>query len=493
MTFAGGCVVAACCWLLGRALLPSRHSLARSLWEEQCLAWLLGAAALPLAAMALTWAGLRFDAPLAWTLLGLSAAAGAVRLRRDRRSGQALSPLPLGRGARLLLVFLGAGSVAAALAFPLVQFDALYHFAYKAKILFYTGNPLDPAFTEPLGRFGRIITHPNYPLGIPFLEAFAAHAGGAWDERWVQIPLAFWAACLPAVVALGLRTVSPQAAVRGALLAAAVPMLYTRNFFLTDGLADLEVGGMNPLLLPGTGDLPLACFLTAACALLLRARRKGPLSAGALAGIFLAGAVLTKNEGLGLFGVLLAALILGAPFCGRRAWKVTALAALAGILLSVPWLEHRRALPVIDEDYAHQFTLERMHEFLTQPEETLVTTLDAMRTAKKAEATTMRLPRIGEYLGIEFVNAFNWGLLWLLFWGCLPSTRIFRDPEFRWLALLVLGGLLLYALVMLVTPWSLGRLHTTGIPERLLLHLAGPAAILIGMRLQAPPEQGTKN
>ncbi|MFQ5750343.1 MAG: hypothetical protein ACE5H3_12965, partial [Planctomycetota bacterium] len=391
---------------------------------------------------------------------------------------------------RVLLVFLGVGSVAATLAFPLVQFDALYHFAYKGKILFYSGDILDPAFTGSLERFGRIITHPNYPLGIPFLEAFAAHAGGAWDDRWVQIPVAFWAACLPALAALGLRGVSPRAAARGALLLAAVPTLYTRKFFLTDGLGDLDVAAMNPLLLPGAGDLPLACFLTAACALLLRARRGGSLLAGGLAGVFLAGAVLAKNEGLGLFGVLLMALFLGAPFCGRRAWKATALAAGMGILLSIPWLEHRRALPVIDEDYAHQFTLERMELFLTQPEETLVTTLDTMKGSKKAEAATMRLPRIGEYFGIEFLDALNWGLLWLLFWGCLPSARLLRDPEFRWLALLVLGGLLLYALVMLVTPWSLARLHTTGIPERLLVHLAGPAAILIGMRLRPAAAQG---
>jgi len=489
MTFLGGCLVAACCWLLGRALLPSRDSLARGLWEEQCLAWLLGAAALPLAAMAPTWAGLRFDAPLAWTLLGLSALAGGIRLRRDRRSGQATSPLPLGRGARVFLVFLGVGSVAAALAFPLVQFDALYHFAYKGKILFYTGNPLDPAFTQPLAHYGRIITHPNYPLGIPFLEAFAAHAGGAWDDRWVQIPAAFWAACMPALVALGLRSVSPRAAACGALLMAAVPMLYVRNFFLTGGLGDLDVGAMNPLLLPGTGDLPLACFLTAACALLLRARRSGSLLAGGLAGLCLAGGVLTKNEGLGLFGVFFLALLLGAPFCGRRAWKATALAGLVGILLAAPWLEHRRALPVIDEDYAHLFTLQRMESFLTRPEEALVTTLDAMQTAKKAETRTMRLPLIGENLGVEFVNVFNWGLLWILFWAGLANVRILLDPEFRWLALLVLGGLLLYALIMLVTPWSLGRLFTTGIPERLFLHLAGPAAILIGMRFgPAAPE-----
>ncbi|MFQ5750337.1 MAG: hypothetical protein ACE5H3_12935, partial [Planctomycetota bacterium] len=260
MTFFGGLFTAGCIWLLGRALLPSRKKLERSFWEEQCLAWLLGAAGLPLAAMTVTLAGIRFDGMVAWLLLLLAAGAGILRLRADRRAGIPCSRLPLGRSAAVLLGVLGAGSVAATLLLPLNEFDALFHFAYKGKILFFSGNPLDPAFTDLAGDFGRIHTHPNYPLGIPFLEAFAAHAGRDWNDRWVQIPLAFWAACLPGVVALGLRAISPHAAARGALLAACLPILYTRNFlpFLPSDLADMP--HHLHLILGGGADLPLAAL-----------------------------------------------------------------------------------------------------------------------------------------------------------------------------------------------------------------------------------------
>jgi len=482
MTLFGGMFTAGCIWLLGRALLPSRGKLERSFWEEQCLAWLLGAAGLPLAAMAVTLAGIRFDGMVAWMLLLAAAVAGILRLRADRRSGTSCSPLPLGRGAALLLGILGVGSVAATLLLPLNEFDALFHFAFKGKILFFTGNPLDPAFTDLAGDFGRIQTHPNYPLGIPFLEAFAAHAGGGWSDRWVQIPLAFWAASLPGVVALGLRAVSARAAARGALLAACLPILYTRNFvpFLPADLAD--VPRHLHLTLGGGADLALAALFAGACALLLRARRSGSPLTGALAGVLLAGAVFTKNEGLALAGVLALALLAGAPRSGTRAWKATAAALGIAALLSAPWLIHRAALPDIDENYAQLFTLERAKYFLTHPEKP--ENAPSQVKSELLEHPPMRLPLILGFFGTEFVRPFHWGLLWILFVFCLPLGGAFRDAEARWLALLVLGGLLLYALVMLVTNWWVIQLHTTGIPERLLLHLAGPAALLVGRRLE---------
>ena len=58
-----------------------------------------------------------------------------------------------------------------------------------------------------------------------------------------------------------------------------------------------------------------------------------------------------------------------------------------------------------------------------------------------------------------------------------PSTR--KDPNQRWLALLVIGGMLLYALILLVTPWYLPLLRDKGIPERLMLHLVGPASMIV--------------
>ncbi len=50
---------------------------------------------------------------------------------------------------------------------------------------------------------------------------------------------------------------------------------------------------------------------------------------------------------------------------------------------------------------------------------------------------------------------------------------------------MVLGTLAAYALILLVTPWYLPSLRATGIPERLMLHLVGPAAMVVGAALAA--------
>ena len=493
MTLFGALLVALAAWLAGRALLPSRAVLARDAWEEQAVAYLIGSAALVVAAMALAFAGLKFTAPLAWALLLLAIAAGAVRLWRER-AGPPLAPCALRRWQKVLLAALAALAAAATLAVPLNEFDPLLHFAFKAKVLFHSGDVLDPAFTAMVdadgvpARVGRLMTHPNYPLGVPFLEAFAAHAGGGWNDRWVQLPLAFWAACLPAAVSLGLRGCGAAAQRWGALLAAATPGLYVRNFLqvtLSGDCGELGNAGLRgSTSLGGGGDLALAALLAGGCALLLRVRRQPCRRAAAAAGLCLAGAVLMKNEGLGLLAVLVLALLLALALGRFAAWKITALALGVALLASAPWMLHRQRLPAIDENYTEQLSpghvlaqfgavepLERTREGLTGE-------LDQQTAADPPK----RLPTLARMFGLELIDLTTWGVLWLLFFLALPWRG---DADARWLALLVLGGLALYALVLLVTPWALEQLNETGIPDRLFLHLLGPAALLLGRRLGA--------
>jgi hypothetical protein len=89
MTLVGAVLFMACAWLGGRAMLPSREKLGRSLWEEQCVAYLLGTAALALAAMAITWAGSYFTPVVAWSLLLIS---GAARRAWPRTAGRPRRP-----------------------------------------------------------------------------------------------------------------------------------------------------------------------------------------------------------------------------------------------------------------------------------------------------------------------------------------------------------------------------------------------------------------
>ena len=71
-------------------------------------------------------------------------------------------------------------------------------------------------------------------------------------------------------------------------------------------------------------------------------------------------------------------------------------------------------------------------------------------------------------------------MLWILVLVSFPWRIGFKDRERTWLSLMVLGGISLYALILLVTPWYLPLLLDKGIPDRLLLHLIGPMALLVG-------------
>ena len=485
MSALGGLIVVLAAWLGGRALLPSRTALPRCGWEEQGIAYLLGSATLVLAAMAATWAGLPFTAVTAGALLALSAFAGGWRLLRDRReplADRALKGWPFP-----LVVALGLGSVALTLAWPLNEFDPILHFAFKGRLLFGGADPAGEAFTAIAGDYGRVMTHPNYPLGVPFLEAFAAHAGGGWSDRWVQAPLALWSACLPAAVSLGLRGLSPAAARAGALIAACTPALYAREF-LSGGLADLGAAGLGEeKMLGGRGDLPLMALFGAGAALLLIARRcEARTRAGlpawrpaTLAGLCLAGGAMMKNEGLALIGVVAIALALGALLEGGRNWRPGAVALGVAALALTPWLVHRGALPAIDENYSEQVSLERIGHYLTVDESDENSPIRAENYGEDwTGASRWRPARIGRYFGSEFLDLLSWGLLWPL--AALGLLHALRRRELRWLALVLAGGVALYALILLVTPWFLPSLYKKGIPARLLIHLAGPAALLAG-------------
>ena len=479
MSALGGLVVVLAAWLGGRALLPRRSELARSGWEEQGVAYLLGSSALVLAAMALSWTGLAFSGTVAGFVLATAAFAGGWRLYRDR--GEALAAEVLTGGQLGLVLALAAGSAVMTLAWPLNEFDPILHFAYKGRLLFSEGLPAGEAFTAVGGDPGRVMTHPNYPLGVPFLEAFAAHAGGGWSDRWVQAPLALWSACLPAAVSLGLRGLSPAAARAGALIAACTPALYAREF-LSGGLADFAAAGLGEeKMLGGRGDLPVMALIGAGAALLLVARRGGERAwrPAALAGLCLAGAAMMKNEGLALLGVLALALMLGALLERGRGWRPGAVAVGVAALALAPWLMHRGALPAIDENYGEQLSIERVGHYLSNDETADASPIRAENYGPDwTEASRWRPARIGRYFGLEFVDLLSWGLLWPL--ALLGLLHAARRPELRWLALLLAGGVALYALILLVTPWFLPSLHKKGIPARLLIHLAGPAALLAG-------------
>ena len=143
--------------------------------------------------------------------------------------------------------------------------------------------------------------------------------------------------------------------------------------------------------------------------------------------------------------------------------------ALVAALASGGWFIARASLPNVDENYPARLTPGGIADSLGRAGEV------AVRFAR------------------TFADVSMWNLTWPLFaavacwalarrrvtWGTPPSAAL----------LVIAGATLAYALVLLVTPWDLALLETTGIPMRLMLHLA-PLAVFATFALAfTPPGQ----
>ncbi len=481
MTFITGLLFIAIAIFIGRALLPSRSALQRSRWEELGVAYLLGTAVVVVVVTAGFTAGLKMS--VLWWLPLLGGIAGFAYDRKRASTDGSLATAPWSRPIGILLATVAVAAVFATLALPLNEFDPIYHFAYRGKVVLYEGTPLNEAITGMLSddSYGRLVTHPNYPFGIPILEAWTAHWGG-WHDRWVQLPLALWSACLPMVVAFGLRKFSTAAASTGALLTAATPILYGYDF-LADGLESWSMAGLtSTMTLGGGADLAVMAMVGLTAALFVRARQDDDKRTAICAGLALAGAVMMKNEGLALAGVSILALLMTTILPPRRIRIAVPFVAVA-ILGIAPWLGLRAQLPAIDENYSEQMTVENVMHYLGGGRELIEKSPMVMAGREKPDLDNApaRIGLVAASFWEEFSDLRSWGLLWLLSIVALPFTkRRFMDPEIRWLALLVLGGLCLYFLTLLVTPWNFPSLRDKGIPERLLVHLVGPIVLLFG-------------
>jgi hypothetical protein len=136
------------------------------------------------------------------------------------------------------------------------------------------------------------VTHPRYPLLLPVAQVAVLEALGADpDSHAVRFLYAGCFAALLLVLYDGVRRAAGRRAAAVIVLAAAAIPFFVHG----------EGGATSTF-----SDLPLACFYGAACVLLL-APRPAP-GDGLAAGLLLAGAALTKDEGLPL---ALLALVLG--------------------------------------------------------------------------------------------------------------------------------------------------------------------------------------
>lgn len=294
----------------------------------------LGCTAVTLELLGFSAARVAWSAPLLaapWIVCGVIAAwrarrdLGEVARRLSRRSlwaawhGSHLTE-------RVAWVLLGAFGLAITVAAPLglPWSDGFNLYYFKSRAFFADGSVL-PYYQHASSMLFSFPAHPPLvSLSVTWLYTFLGEA----DEH---VTLLLWPALfismLCVLYSLARRRLSRQAAVW---------------FLLAATLAGYEIS--TQALLASFSDLPLAVFLLLACgALWLWAGdTRKPLSLLVVAGIFLAGAALTKEEGLVAAGVVLAAtpLLLGRdePALSRARLAPLAAALPVFAILVLPWL-----------------------------------------------------------------------------------------------------------------------------------------------------------
>jgi hypothetical protein len=471
-------------WLVGHAVLGAcRASRARSAAELHATALLLGLALAPALFAALVIASGPLSPAAGRVLLVALALPGALFLagnvRRARpAAGAAVEPWTPGQLAALAAVLsFAAFALFDAASAPMHGFDALFHYAYKGKLLAHEGYAT-AAWTDLDGALGRSMTHPGYPLGMPALDALVGCVRGGFDEDAARPLTALFALAPAALLACALRPRGRWPALLGALVWISLPILYywrPPHDDLLRGAYGLVFGheaGIerfgdaaawvreHGVTLDGTADLPLAALFFAALLHLARAldaRRASDAADVVAAGLLLGGAMSMKNEGLALAAVLLVAF--GVAY--RRA-RVPALVGALALACVAAWLVARPELPAVDEDYAARLAPANLF------------------------ASLGRSGMVAWSFAAAFFDVLVWNLLWPLFFGTLAWSlarprELLRDPAWP-AALVCFGAFALYFAVLLVAPMSLARLWDTGIPARLLLHVT-PVAILVTFSL----------
>ncbi|MEO7918591.1 MAG: hypothetical protein ABIT01_03955, partial [Thermoanaerobaculia bacterium] len=273
-------------------------------------------------------------APLVWVALLIPLGAAVLDHRRRRRIPKVERP----SGKERLLVLLPllvtapvfAGLLMNAISRPLDDWDGRVIWASHARSM------RDEGIVAPVAiRDGAQQVQARYPPLMPLVQVAALEALGLpQDDRGFRAVYAFF---LPALVLVAYDLASRFAgALAGALAAALLPLL--------PQLTDSNGGAAGAY-----SDLPLAAFWGGAF-LLLRCRRRD-VSDVSLAGLLLAAAVATKNEGSLLALLLLCVALI--PVRSAPGWRRLRIpAGLVGAALLLVW-RYRSSIAVpADEEYA---------------------------------------------------------------------------------------------------------------------------------------------
>ena len=321
-------------WILGLlALLPLGFALSMASGVDRgfrdapaaraALAFLFGAAGTGWLMQALSLAGIRWSLPAilaAWLPVIVVAIRRKVPGRARAFPAPRPSMAPPSRARRWGAAMLAAGAVVVAVQawIPVpawANWDAWAIGGLKAKACWEAmGIPI--AFlSDPAYRFA----HPDYPNGLPAVQCFLGLCAGGLDEGMLRLlSVAHWAALLALVLAV-LRDLGAG----------------EWRWLLAGGLA--LVPALQRYGSLAVGEVPVAAWMVAGLALLVRAHRGAvPVWTVGLAGGL---CTLTKDEGL-LWAIgCLAAIVVWAAR-GRIAWSraIAAIAACLAVSAPARWM-----------------------------------------------------------------------------------------------------------------------------------------------------------
>jgi hypothetical protein len=328
---AAGC---ACYGFAGLLLPPPANRAERASWAV-ALGLALLSSSVPLA--------LLVHLPPRWTALALVAASAAFSLSRRERPGEKGSPAPAHpkseirnpRTLLFLLLLIGFGIAAyliPSLSEPMWSNDFLGIWGFKGKAIFTAGAIPRWLFTDP----SVASSHPEYPLGLPFLYAAISFVFGRWDDQAMAIlfPLIQAATLLGLFGWLRRRGASPALAFAAAAVLANFIPLYSAFYA---GLADVPYS--FAVLLFG------AAFADAVEGTDARAPARLALAAAL--------AISTKNEGLLLAGAGVLLWLFRRRNAAARSRGVFLAIAIPAVVLSLAGRIAKGSLPLRDFDFGY--------------------------------------------------------------------------------------------------------------------------------------------
>ncbi len=356
------------------------------------------------------------------------------------------------RACQALIAFLFVACVLQTLQTPQKLWDERAIFAIKAEVLFEDRSIRSPALVHP----DFVQYHPRYPLLLPLAEEHIYALLGFVDDRLSKIVFSLlYLGLVLATAGVLQRHVVRARAWLGALILATIPVLMPYEYGF----------------LCGQADAPVACYHGLSVLYLwdgLRRQKRGDNSSGSvlMAGICGGMGAFTKDEGIAY--LMIDAMILGLFTLGslrsltqfRTLLRAVAMFVITAGSMLVPWLMHRRTLPLTTE----------MNYFGRMTVPLFLGRLDTLSWA------------VPHLLRRMFWEWREWSLAWWLMLAAFVSRplRAIELPQ-ALLILDVLGALASLLVAGMLAPAQLDE-HLGGSSHRFLMQIS-PVAVFFAVSM----------